>query len=72
MDNFFRLPFHFQLGNPQRSLSHRDREIVNFNAVKLIYGNFNGIIEFAEQNLVAEQFFKDFILQTTERNERFG
>ena len=57
MNNFLRFLNHLEFSNPKRGLRDGNREVVNFNAVKLSDRNFNWVDEFAELNLAAEKFF---------------
>ena len=63
---------HLEFGNPQSSLSNGNGEVINFNAEKLRDRNFDGVEHFAEVDLVAEKFFKDFVFETAEAKERFS
>ena len=66
VNNLLSLLNHLQFGNPKGSLSDCDGKIVNFDAEKLIDRNFYRVDEFAELNLGAEKFFKDFVFQSAQ------
>ena len=66
MNNLLSFLNHLEFSNPKGGLSYGNCEVINFNAVKLGDRNFNGVIEFAESDLTAENFFEDFIFKAAE------
>ena len=72
MNDFLSLLNHLQFGNPKGGLSDGNSEVVNLNAVKLPDKNFNGVEEFAELNLRAEQLLEDFVFESAQRQITFG
>ena len=70
VNNFARLLNHLKFGNPKGGLRYGHGEVVNLNAVELSDRNFNGIVD-AEKNLVAKNFFEDFVFKSAEADETF-
>ena len=66
MNNLLSLLNHLEFSNPKCGLSNSNGKVVNLDAEELPDRNFDRVDEFAELNLRAEKFFKDFVFESAQ------
>ena len=71
MNNLLRVNHHLEFCNPKGGLRDGNREVVNLYAVKVLNGNFDRVVEFAELNLTAENFSEQIVFEATQAQITF-
>lgn len=69
-DDVFRFLHHLGFCNPEGRFCHGDGEVIDFNAVELFDGHFDGIIQ-VKESLAAGELPDDPVLQPAQADEYF-